>query len=595
MASIGWATLQVIPSMQGATGQMTNQIVGPMRTAGQAAGQAAGQGIAGGIAGARAQVEKASESLAKATDKVADATGRRGLAEKTLQKLIDDGVTDTVRLATATERLEAAKRKEAAAMRDADKATRNLSEAEERAANATDDIADSAESATRGLKGLFSGLDSGTKKLAGFAAGAAGLGGAVDLGMKSLENGATFDKMAAQMGATGDLAKEYGKEAGSLYAQGLGTSMEDAALAVQSVAVAFPVAGFEGEKALGEISASAMKFSDIFDTDVSESVQSAAQLVNNGLAKDSTEAFDLMTTAAQRVGPAMREELPELMGEYGTFFSSLGFNGQEAFGMLVNASAEGAIAMDKVGDALKETGIKASDLGDQGAQDALKGLGLDAQLVANDLLIGGEQGKYAFQQMVDGLLSVEDPAKQAEAAIALFGTPLEDLNKAEIPAFLEAMGGAGDSMIGFEGSLESASETMNQGPLAAMQSFGRGLEENVTSMLGDNVMPILGQFTGMLDENEGSMLGAIAGMTGMGGAVAGFETAKGTFDSVKEGAMGLKDGFVSAKDTAVGLADNVKKGVSAVKDFDVASKLSSATTKIWSGGHGSSRVRCCDR
>lgn len=583
MASIGWATLQVIPSMQGATGQMTSQIVGPMRTAGQAAGQAAGQGIAGGIAGARAQVEKASESLAKATDKVADATGRRGLAEKTLQKLIDDGVTDTVRLATATERLESAKRKEAAAMRDADKATRNLSEAEERAANATDEIADSAESATRGLKGLFSGLDSGTKKLAGFAAGAAGLGGAVDLGMKSLENGATFDKMAAQMGATGDLAKEYGKEAGALYSQGLGTSMEDAALAVQSVAVAFPVAGFEGEKALGEISASAMKFSDIFDTDVSESVQSAAQLVNNGLAKDSTEAFDLMTAAAQRVGPAMRDELPELMGEYGTFFSSLGFNGQEAFGMLVNASAEGAIAMDKVGDALKETGIKASDLGDQGAQDALKSLGLDAQLVANDLLIGGEQGKYAFQQMVDGLLSVEDPAKQAEAAIALFGTPLEDLNKAEIPAFLEAMGGAGDSMIGFEGSLESASETMNQGPLAAMQSFGRGLEENVTSMLGDNVMPILGQFTGMLDENEGSMLGAIAGMTGMGGAVAGFETAKGTFDSVKEGAMGLKDGFVSAKDTAVGLADNVKKGVSAVKDFDVASKLSSATTKIWSG------------
>ncbi len=583
MASIGWATLQVIPSMQGATGQMTNQIVGPMRTAGQAAGQAAGQGIAGGIAGARAQVEKASESLQKATDKVADATGRRGIAEKTLQKLINDGVTDTVRLATATERLESAKRKEAAAMRDADKATRNLSEAEERAANATDDIADSAESASRGLKGLFSGLDSGTKKLAGFAAGAAGLGGAVDLGMKSLENGATFDKMAAQMGATGDLAKEYGKEAGSLYAQGLGTSMEDAALAVQSVAVAFPVAGFEGEKALGEISASAMKFSDIFDTDVSESVQSAAQLVNNGLAKDSTEAFDLMTAAAQRVGPAMRDELPELMNEYGTFFSSLGFNGQEAFGMLVNMSAEGAIAMDKVGDALKETGIKASDLGDQGAQDALKALGLDAKLVANDLLIGGEQGKYAFQQMVDGLLSVEDPGEQAAAAIALFGTPLEDLNKAEIPAFLEAMGGAGDSMIGFEGSLESASETMNQGPLAAMQSFGRGLEENVTSMLGDNVMPILGQFTGMLDENEGSMLGAIAGMTGMGGAVAGFETAKGTFDSVKEGAIGLKDGFVSAKDTAVGLADNVKKGVTAVKDFDVASKLSSATTKIWSG------------
>lgn len=595
--SVGWASLQILPTIPGIANEITRQVSGPIRQAGTAAGASLGSAMAEGVKKSEAEVVSATKKLSAERDKAADSSNKVRIAELKLQELRDSGKAKASQIATAEAAVEKARRdnnKQAGAAEAAEtqltQARKRAADAAEAAANANDDladsnddVADSAHNAEKGLKGLFSGLDSGTKKLAGLAAGAAGVGGAMELGMKSLENGATFDKMAAQMGATGELAKEYGKEAGSLYAQGLGTSMEDAALAVQSVAIAFPTAGFEGEKALGEISASAMQFADIFDTDVSESVQSASQLVTAGLAKDSTEAFDLMTAAAQRVGPAMRDELPELMNEYGTFFSSLGFNGQEAFGMLVNVSAEGAIAMDKVGDALKETGIKASDLGDQGAQDALKSLGLDAQLMANDLLIGGEQGKYAFQQMVDGLLSVEDPAKQAEAAIALFGTPLEDLNKAEIPAFLEAMGGAGDSMVGFEGSLESATNTMNQGPLAAMKTFGRGLEENFTSMLGDDVMPLLGQFTGMLDENEGSALAAVAGMTGMGGALAGFETAQGTFDSVKEGAIGLKDGFVSAKDTAVGMADSVKKGMTAVKDFDVASKLSSATTKIWSG------------
>ncbi|MBM4517435.1 hypothetical protein GS432_18710 [Rhodococcus hoagii] len=91
METIGWAALQVIPTMQGVEGNMSGQLVGPMRTAGKRAGQAAGDGIAAGIAGAKAAVEKATSDLSKSQDKVADAAGKRRVAEAALVDAAGEG------------------------------------------------------------------------------------------------------------------------------------------------------------------------------------------------------------------------------------------------------------------------------------------------------------------------------------------------------------------------------------------------------------------------------------------------------------------------------------------------------------------------
>ncbi|QOV97149.1 hypothetical protein [Rhodococcus pyridinivorans] len=338
---------------------------------------------------------------------------------------------------------------------------------------ATDEVEEDVADLGGGLGNLGDQLGEGAKKLAGFAAAAAGVGGAMELAMGAIENEGITNKLAAQMGATGDLAAEYGQRAGALYRDGFGESMQDAADAIGIVSSSFATAGFEGERAMEDIAKDALNFSNIFEQDVAGSVQAAGQLVVNGLAKDSTEAFDLMTTAFQRVPVAMRDELPELMNEYGTFFSSMGFDGQEAFGLLVNASEKGMIAMDKVGDALKETGIRATDLGDTGAVEALDAIGLGGERIQQRLLEGGDVAREAFQQMTQALVDVKDPAEQAAAATALFGTPLEDLNKTEIPAFLESMNAAGASMAGFEGSMAEAGNTLNSGTGVALETLKR--------------------------------------------------------------------------------------------------------------------------
>jgi phage-related minor tail protein len=562
---LGYTTLQVIPVFKNIGASISGVISGPLTAEGAAAGASAGQAAANGIAAAEAAVRAASGKLAKARAAEVDQTGKITVAEAQLKALRDKGVTDVGRIAAAEEKVEKARRDGVRMTDNATQAADDLAAAEERAANATDEVGESAQKTGGFLKGLFGGLDTGAKKLAAFAVAGAGVGGAMELGMKSLENGATFDKLAAQMGASSTMAKEYGTMAGSLYASGLGESMGDAADAVGLVASSFPTAGFEGEKTIDALAAKAMNFSSIFDTDVATAVQTASQLINDGLAVDGTQAFDMLTASFQRVPAAMREEVPELMQEYGTIFSNLGFDGQEGFGLLVSAAGKGKFAMDKTGDALKEFSILASD-GSKSTAEAYKAIGGDAEVMAKAVVGGGDAAQAALTETAQRLLDVEDPAERAQLAIALFGAPLEDMSVAQIPQFLEGITGAGDAMAGFEGTLDTASDTMNSGPLSALQTLGRGLETNLTNMLGDKVMPLLGQFSGALEGSEGDLFAAAAGAAGLGGAFSMVGEAKGTFDSVSESVGAAKEQIVGIKDSVVGAAENVKKGWSKAAD-----------------------------
>lgn len=594
--SVGWATLQILPTIPGIAGEITRQVSGPIRQAGQAAGSSFGDAMAEGVKKSEAAVVSATTKLSAEREKAAGAVRKVEIAELKLQELRETGKAKASQIKAAEDNIEKARsasNKAAGAAEAAEtqltQARKRAADAAEAAANASDDLADSnddvagsAERAGGGLKSMFSGLDSGTKKLAGLAAGAAGVGGAMELMGKSMEQGKVGSKLAASFGESAEEAKRYGKVAGDLYAGGVGDSMDTIREAVSAVGGSFGSLDSMGAGRLEELTTKAAGFAEIFDQDVAGAVQSASQLMENGLAGSADEAFDMMTKGMQEVSVSMRDELPEILNEYGTNFRALGFDGKDAFNLLISASQGGAIALDKTGDALKEFTIRATD-GSKSTSEVYAALGEDAEAMATSVASGGESAQLALQYTAEALLKVEDPALQAQQAIALFGSPLEDLSVDKIPGFLAGLAGADDVMGDFTGTLDGSIDVLNDNAGSAFETFKRGLEQNVTNMLGDNVIPLLGNFTGALEENEGSALAAVAGMTGMGGAVAGFETAQGAFDSVKEGAIGLKDGFVSAKDTAVGMADSVKKGVSAVKDFDVASKLSSATTKIWSG------------
>ncbi|MFI2216522.1 phage tail tape measure protein [Rhodococcus sp. NPDC019627] len=550
----------VLPSLRGFASQLGTET----RAAATRAGQDAGAAFAGGLERAEASVRKATDKLSAAQDKVADATGRRSVAQAKLNELEQSGRASASQLTAAQEAVERASRGVVAAQRNQETAARAVADANAAAARAAQEAGDAVEVQGRRFHGFGGSVSGAIGDLKGFAIAAAGIGGAMSTVGAAIEREGVGRKVAASFGESAEEAKRYGDLAGELYAGGLGGSLQDVQAAVQATAGVFGSLDTMGSARLGALSNKAQTLADVFDMDVAEAAETASSLVVNGFAGNADEAFDLLTRGMQEVSVSMRGELPEILQEYSTNFRGLGFDGKEAFNLLVSASQQGKFALDKTGDALKEFTLLGSDMSES-SQEAYKAIGLDAEAMSRAVASGGDGAQEALQQTAAGLLKIEDPLKRANTAIALFGTPLEDLSVDQIPAFLQGLAGADDAIGDIAGATDDAGAVMYGGLGNKLELMKRGFQDTFVDLVGDDVLPLLGDFTGALEENEGSALAAIAGMTGMGGVVAGFETAKGTFDSVKDGVLGLRDGFLDAKDQATQAWSAVQSGAGWVK------------------------------
>ena len=248
-------------------------------------------------------------------------------------------------------------------------------------------------------------------------------------------------------------------------------SFEDIGGAVASVKTSIGGIGELSEAEFDRATKNALNFSKAYEIDTDRVTQVVGQMMKTGLVGDANEAFDLLTAAAQKVPAAVREDVIDAVDEYGPFFAQLGIKGSDAMGMLVAASEKGMFGIDKTGDALKEFTIRATDMSSTTA-GAYKTLGLDTQQMTKDLLAGGDQGAAAFQKIVGGLNNMKDPVAQSQAALALFGTPLEDLSTEDIPKFIASLSGAQGALGDTEGAAERMGDNLNGGIAGKLQTFG---------------------------------------------------------------------------------------------------------------------------
>lgn len=381
-------------------------------------------------------------------------------------------------------------------------------------------VTDSKKSGDQAGSGLGTGIASGLGgvkgklKTAGTAAGAA-VGAALVLSLtQAMEFEDANAKLTAQLGLTEDESARIGKAAGDLYSQNWGDSIggvNDAVAAVYSSIDGMATAG--GDK-LEDLTTKAIAFADTFDTDVNRAVQVVGQTVRTGLVKDADEGFDLLTKASQSVPANVREDLLDALDEYGPFFQSLGMSGQDAFGALVAGADKGMYGIDKTGDALKEFTIRATDMSTttQAALGSIQGIDVttidknskegkatlarlakSSQDLSNDFLAGGDTAKGAFRDTVKGLLAIEDPATRSNAALALFGTPLEDLSVSEIPSFLSGLIDGSKTMDGFKGSAQEMADTVGGTTSGGFAALKRELLEMAAGW-GAKLLPIIQQF-----------------------------------------------------------------------------------------------------
>lgn len=311
----------------------------------------------------------------------------------------------------------------------------------------------------------------------GLLAGAALLKGA----QSALEAGKAGDRMAAALGVDPAEQARLGAVAGRLYAGAYGESFGEVTDAID--AVKSSISGLADDAAVERATTKALDWATAFRIDVSQAAMYAGTLIKSGLAKDATQAFDLMTRAAQKVPASLREEVFEASTEYGQFFAQLGLDGPKAFDLLTRGAAKGQYGIDKAGDAIKEFTILSTDMSTASVA-SYKAIGLDAETMSNKILAGGETASKAFDQIVKGLLAIEDPTKRANAAIGLFGTPLEDLSTAQIPDFLRSMSGLGTSFADAEGAAVKMGDTLNDNAATKIESFKRRAAGAITELAG---------------------------------------------------------------------------------------------------------------
>lgn len=336
---------------------------------------------------------------------------------------------------------------------------------------------------------------------AGVAAGAALAAGVV--GAMNVEK--ANDKLAGQLGLSAKKSKQVGKVAGRLYSDAYGDSMSHVNDAVGAVMTSIDGMGKASGKRLEAVTAKALDFATAFEVDVTRASQVAGQVVRTGLAKNATQAFDLLTAASQKVPAALREDVLDGIDEYGQFFAGIGMSGEQAFSTLVEGAKKGQFGIDKIGDAVKEFTIRSTDMSTS-SKDAYEAIGLNAGKMANKMVKGGKTAGKATQEIVKGLLSMKPGAKQANAAIALFGTPLEDLSVQEIPAFLKQLQGAEGGLGKVAGASARLGKTLNDNAATNLESFKRQVVTTFVEFVGGKALPAVNKVASALATGFGPAL-----------------------------------------------------------------------------------------
>ena len=507
MASDDVVWLEVLPSMKGFFPNLSSglaKVVGPAgKRAGQDLGDAMAQGMETGLEKARVaaeRTEKSVEDISKAAktagQKQEESVRKVAIAQAKLDQAKQNSKSTQDKILKAENDLIIAQQKSEDSQEAALRLSKQLEKAKEAQVKATKALADEEAKANKASQksvlkrspkqmasdGVGAARKATALATAGVAAGGTSLLG---IGKQFFNLGSQLNNIKTQIATnTGESGKDLDRlaaSAQSLQSRMSGSSEEitDSMLAVRSSIKGMSTAS---SKDLQDTTVVADGFARSFGVDVERAAQVAGQMITTGMAKNGVQAFDLLTAAAQKVPTALREDLLDAVDEYGPAFKQVGISGDQMMSMLAKSSEKGMYGLDKTGDAVKELGIRMTtqDANAMAATDAINKFGKVGKLsydkLAQSFAKGGPEGQKAFGTIVKGLQSIKDPAKRASAAMNMFGTPLEDLNAADIPKFLDSMSATSSSLGNVSGAAKRNADNIHSGPQFAMQNLTKSLQ-----------------------------------------------------------------------------------------------------------------------
>ena len=320
------------------------------------------------------------------------------------------------------------------------------------------------------------------------------------------------DVFGASTGLDEATARKFGTAAGLAYSNAWGDSLEAnmgaAESALENALVLPDSTGREIQGVIEQLTA----VSEILGSDITETAEAAGNMIKNGLAKDATEAFDIIVSGQQE-GLNRSEDWLDTLREYSGMFESIGLSGAEAGGLIEQAMDAGARNSDVAADALKEFSIRAQD-DSKATNNAFESMGLNADEMGEKIAKGGDTAKGGLDTVLDGLRDMEDPIERNAAGVALFGTMWEDMgNGAGILAM--DLDGLSDSWVNVGDTTEDAMTRMSENAATAWESTKRTFETSLDTVLGGLAIAFeepLGQLSTWMSTNTNDILGFLLDM-----------------------------------------------------------------------------------
>lgn len=310
--------------------------------------------------------------------------------------------------------------------------------------------------------------------VAGAAIGVALAAGVV----QAMEKTKTDALLAAQLGASPEMAATLGQASGDLYARGVVDSIETGNAAIKSAIQNALVPPDASAAALDAVGAKITGLGAIMQEDADRVSSAVSQMLRTGVAGSAEEAFDLLTAATQK-GLNKSGDLLDTLNEYGTQFRVLGLAGPQALGLISQALQAGARDSDVAADALKEFAIRSQD-GSKAAAASFAALGLNAEQMRAIFARGGPEAAAAMDLVLDRLRATQGRADAAQIAFGLFGTKAEDLGAALYAMDLTS---AANQLGNVQGAAQRAGDTLEQSAGAKVEAFRRKVEMGLVEVL----------------------------------------------------------------------------------------------------------------
>lgn len=288
-----------------------------------------------------------------------------------------------------------------------------------------------------------------------------------------------FQQFAAATGTASNEMGKYKDMINDIYKNNFGESINDVAEAMATVNQNM---SYLDDSALQRCTEYAYTLSDTFGVDVAESTRAADSLIKN-YGVSAREAFNLMTQGMQS-GLNFSDELFDNIDEYSVQFKKLGLDAEDMFSVFANGAQNGAFNLDKIGDAVKEFSIRAID-GSDTTKQGFEALGMNADEMAQKFGAGGKTAKEAFNEVIEGLASMDDPVAQSAAGVNLFGTMWEDLGPQVITSMSTASDAIDKSRESVEGLVNVKYDTLS----GALGGLWRTIQVDVLQQIGNQLIP----------------------------------------------------------------------------------------------------------